>query len=261
MTRREPAGAEQPLIAHLLELRSRLLKALLGIGLVFLPLAFVGQDLYELIAAPLLQLLPSGSSMIATEVASPFLAPIKLAAVAALVIAMPWVLYQVWAFVAPGLYRTEQRLVAPLLVSSTALFYAGVAFAYFAVLPLVFRFTISFAPEGVAVMTDITKYLDFVLALFVVFGLTFETPVAIVLLVWSGFVTPAALAEKREYVLVGVFVVAAIVTPPDVVSQLLMAVPTYLLYEAGILAARWLVPGSRQVEAQRALEKINQERE
>ena len=259
MTANEPAGAEQPLIAHLLELRSRLLKALLGVGLAFLPLAIFGQDLYALAAAPLIDLLPAGSTMIATEVASPFLAPIKLAAVGALVLAMPWVLYQVWAFVAPGLYRTEQRLVAPLLASSTLLFYAGIAFAYFAVLPFVFRFTIAFAPEGVAVMTDITKYLDFVLALFVVFGFVFETPVAIVLLVWSGFVTPASLAAKREYVLVGVFVVAAVLTPPDVVSQILMAVPTYLLFELGIVAARVMVPGSRQVEQQNKLERLNRE--
>ncbi len=259
MNANEPAGAEQPLIAHLLELRSRLLKALLGVGLVFVPLAVVGQDLYALVAAPLIDLLPAGSSMIATEVASPFLAPIKLAAVGALVLAMPWVLYQVWAFVAPGLYRTEQRLVAPLLASSTLLFYTGIAFAYFAVLPFVFRFTIAFAPEGVAVMTDITKYLDFVLALFVVFGFVFETPIAIVLLVWSGFATPAALASKREYVFVGVFVAAAVLTPPDVVSQVLMAIPTYLLYELGIVAARWLVPGSRQVEAQQKLERLNRE--
>lgn len=257
----EPVGAEQPLIAHLLELRSRLLKAVLAVFVLFIPFAVYAQELYTLVAAPLLRLLPEGSSMIATEVASPFLAPFKLAAMLAFGAALPAVLYQVWAFVAPGLYRTEQRLVAPLLVSSTALFYAGVAFAYFLVLPAVFKFTIAFAPEGVAVMTDITKYLDFVMALFFVFGLTFETPVAIVLLVWSGFVTPAALAEKREYVLVGVFVVAAVLTPPDVVSQILMAIPTYLLYEAGIVAARWLVPGSRQVEQQRALEKLNQERE
>jgi sec-independent protein translocase protein TatC len=243
-------GTEQPLLAHLLELRMRLLKALAGVGLVFMGLVFVAQDLYTLVAAPLMELLPAGSSMIATEVASPFLAPVKLAAVASLVIAMPWVLYQVWAFVAPGLYRNEQRLVVPLLASSTVLFYAGMAFAYFAVLPLVFRFTLGFAPEGVAVMTDIAKYLDFVLALFVVFGLTFELPVAVVLLVWTGFVTPASLAAKREYVLVGVFVAAAILTPPDVVSQILMAVPTYLLYELGILAARVLVPGARQVEEQ-----------
>lgn len=251
-------GAEQPLVAHLLELRARLLKALAGIALVFIPLAYYAQPLYTLVAQPLMRLLPPGASMIATEVAAPFLTPFKLAAVMAFVLALPWVLYQVWAFVAPGLYRTEQRLVAPLLVSSTLLFYAGVAFAYFLVLPAVFTFTIAFAPEGVAVMTDITKYLDFVMALFVAFGLVFEVPVALVLMVWSGFVTPAALASKREYVLVGVFVVAAVLTPPDVVSQLMMAIPTYILYEIGIVAARWLVPGSRQVEEQQKAEKLDQ---
>jgi sec-independent protein translocase protein TatC len=246
-------GAEQPLIAHLLELRSRLLKAIAGVGLVFLALAFYAQNLYTLLAQPLLKLMPHGSSMIATEVASPFLTPFKLAAVVSFVVALPWVLYQVWAFIAPGLYRSEQRLVVPLLVSSTLLFYAGVAFAYFLVLPAVFKFTLAFAPEGVAVMTDITKYLDFVLSLFVAFGLTFEVPVAIVLMVWSGFVTPATLAAKRDYVIVGVFFVAAVMTPPDVVSQIAMAVPMYLLFELGIVAARWLVPGSKQVEAQAAL--------
>lgn len=258
MTVADGPGAEQPLIAHLLELRTRLLKALAGIALVFLPLAVYAQQLYTVVAQPLLKLMPAGSSMIATEVAAPFLTPFKLAAVVAFVLALPWVLYQVWAFVAPGLYRSEQRLVAPLLLSSTLLFYAGVAFAYFFVLPAVFTFTIAFAPEGVAVMTDITKYLDFVLALFVAFGLVFEVPVALVLMVWSGFATPAALAAKREYVIVGVFVVAAVLTPPDVVSQIMMAIPTYLLYEVGIVAARWLVPGSRQVEEQQKAGKLNQ---
>lgn len=259
MTAQEPAGTEQPLIAHLLELRSRLLKALAGIALVFVPLALYAQPLYTLLAKPLLKLLPPGSSMIATEVAAPFLTPFKLSAVVAFVLALPWVLYQVWAFIAPGLYRSEQRLVVPLLVSSTVLFYAGVAFAYFFVLPAAFKVIIAFAPEGVAVMTDITKYLDFVLSLFIGFGLTFEVPVALVLMVWSGFVTPAQLASKREYVIVGVFVVAAVLTPPDVVSQILMAIPTYLLYELGIVAARWLVPQSRQVEAQQKIEQLNRE--
>lgn len=250
------SAREQTLIEHLLELRARLLRAVLGVLLVFLVLAvFLAQDLYRLVAAPLLKLLPAGSSMIATQVASPFLVPMKLAAVAALVIAMPWVLYQMWAFVAPGLYRTEQRLVAPLLVSSTLLFYIGAAFAYFLVLPAVFAFTLAFAPEGVAIMTDINNYLDFVLALVVVFGVTFELPVALVLMVWTGFVTPARLAASREYVVVGVFVVAAVLTPPDVVSQLMMAIPTYLLYELGIVAARVLVPASRAVESRQALDK------
>jgi len=251
----ETGGAEQPLLAHLLELRSRLLRAIAGVFVVFVPLALYSQELYTFVAAPLMRLLPAGSAMIATEVASPFLTPFKLAAVMAFVLALPWVLYQVWAFVAPGLYRNEQRLVAPLLATSTTLFYAGIAFAYFLVLPVAFRFFVAVAPEGIAVMTDISHYLDFVLAVFVAFGLTFETPVAIVLMVWTGFVTPAMLASKREYVLVGAFVVAAVLTPPDVFSQILLAVPMYLLYEVGIVAARWLVPGSREVEAQRA-EKI-----
>ena len=245
-----PSGGEQTLIAHLLELRSRLLRAIVAILVLALPLMFFGQELYSLVAAPLLQFLPAGSSMIATEVASPFFAPIKLAFVVALVLAMPWVLYQVWAFVAPGLYRSEQRFVVPLLLSSTLLFYAGIAFAYFAVLPAVFRFVVGVAPEGVAVMTDISQYLDFVLAMFVVFGVAFETPVAIVLLVKTGLVTPARLASVREYVFLGAFVAGAILTPPDVLSQTLLALSIYCLYEVGIVAARILVPGSREVEAQ-----------
>lgn len=252
-------NTEQPLIAHLLELRSRLLKIVVGVLLLAVPLMIFGQELYTLLASPLLQFLPPGSSMIATEVASPFFAPIKLAFVAALVLAMPWVLYQVWAFVAPGLYRTEQRFVMPLLASSTLLFYAGIAFAFFLVLPLVFKFIVGMAPEGVAVMTDINQYLDFVLAMFVVFGVAFETPVAIVLLVKAGFVTPARLAGIREYVFLGAFVVGAVLTPPDVLSQTLLALSMYLLYELGIVAARWLVPEIKQVEAQQKLEQINRE--
>jgi sec-independent protein translocase protein TatC len=247
-----PGGTEQPLMAHLIELRQRLLLIVWGVLLVFLPLAFVANRLYAMIAAPLLKLLPAGGSMIATEVASPFFAPIKLAGIVAFGLAMPWVLWQVWSFVAPGLYKSERRLVAPLMISSTLLFYAGISFAYFLVLPAVFRFTINFAPEGVAVMTDISKYLDFVLTLFLSFGIAFETPVALVLLVKTGFVTPASLARHRDYVFVGSFVVGAIFTPPDVVSQILLAVPLYLLYELGIVAARVLIPGAREVEAQRA---------
>lgn len=236
-----PGGAEQPLLAHLRELRTRVIHALFGVALVFAPLAYFSRSLYHVFAAPLMHLMPAGSSMIATEVASPFIVPFKLAAVLAFAGALPWVLYQVWAFVAPGLYRNERKLILPLLASSTLLFYVGVAFAYFAVLPVVFRFFLNVAPEGVAVMTDVAKYLDFVLKLFLAFGLTFETPVAIVLLAWSGMVTPQQLAARRDYVLVGVFVAAAILTPPDVLSQTLLAVPTYLLFEIGILAARWAV--------------------
>lgn len=251
MSAPQPAGSsEQPLIAHLLELRDRLLKVVWGIALAFLPLVIYAKDLYTFAAAPLLALMPEGTSMIATEVASPFFAPIKLAGMLAVMLSMPWTLWQIWAFIAPGLYRTEQRLVVPLMVSSTLLFYVGVAFAYFLVLPTVFGFLLGIAPEGVAVMTDISKYLDFVLTLFLAFGFAFETPVAIVLLVMTGFVTPAKLRSVREYVLVGAFVIGAIFTPPDVISQLMLAIPVYLLYEVGILAARWVVPGAREVEAQ-----------
>jgi sec-independent protein translocase protein TatC len=236
-----PGGAEQPLLAHLIELRSRLILALTGVFFAFLPLAFYARRIYHLLAAPLLRQLPAGGQMIATEVAAPFLVPFKLSAMLALGVALPWVLYQVWAFVAPGLYRNERRMVLPLLVSSTLLFYVGVAFAYFLVLPAVFKFFLGVAPEGVAVMTDVGKYLDFVIKLFLAFGLTFETPVAIVLLCWSGIVTPQQLAARRDYVAVGVFVVAAILTPPDVLSQTMLAVPMYILYECGILGARWFV--------------------
>jgi sec-independent protein translocase protein TatC len=236
-----PGGGEQPLLAHLVELRERLIRALLGVFVVFLPLAFFARHIYHFMAEPLLKLLPAGGSMIATEVAAPFLVPFKLAAVSAFVIALPWVLYQIWAFVAPGLYRNERRLVVPLLVSSTLLFYIGVAFCYFLILPAVFKFFVGIAPAGVAVMTDVGKYLDFVIKLFLVFGLTFETPAAIVLLCWTGFVTPQQLSARRDYVFVGVFVAAAILAPPDVLSQVLLAIPMYLLFELGIIGARWFV--------------------
>ncbi len=243
-------GREQPLVEHLLELRSRVLKALAGFIVVLIPLAFFSKEIYAFLSAPLVKLMPPGVSMIATDVASPFLTPLKFSAVVAFAIGLPWILYQIWAFVAPGLYRHERRMVVPLLATSTALFYLGVALAYFVVLPTIFAFFIKIAPEGVAVMTDINKYLDFVLGLFFAFGIVFETPVAIVLIVWAGFVTPATLSKHRDYVVVGVFVVAAVLTPPDVASQFMLAVPMYLLYELGIIAARILVPGTRQVEEQ-----------
>lgn len=238
---RTPNPEEQPLLAHLVELRTRLVRALIGIGVVLIPLMFYARHLYHFLAEPMLRLMPAGTSMIATEVASPFLTPFKLAAMVAFVVALPWVLFQIWAFVAPGLYKNERRLVVPLLTSGTLLFYAGIAFAYFLVLPTVLHFFVSVAPEGVAVMTDVSKYLDFCLKIFLAFGAAFETPVAIVLLVLTGFVTPKQLAQRRDYVLVGVFLAAAVLTPPDVLSQTLLAVPSYLLYEVGILAARWLV--------------------
>lgn len=247
----ETPAKEQPLMAHLLELRDRLLRIIWGVLLVFLPLAYFAKELYAFLAEPLLRMLPAGTSMIATEVASPFFVPIKLAGMVSFALAIPWIFWQVWGFVAPGLYKSEKRLAVPMMLSSTLLFYIGIAFAYFLVLPTVFKFVIGVAPEGVAVMTDISKYLDFVLGLFLAFGIAFETPVALVLMVATGFVTPAKLASVREYVFVGAFVVGAIFTPPDIVSQVMLAVPVYLLYELGIIAARILVPGSRQVEQQR----------
>lgn len=231
-------GAEASFFSHLVELRSRLLKAVLAVGAVLLGLLPFANKLYAWLAEPLLRNLPAGGQLVAIEVASPFFTPLKLAFCTALVIAMPVVLYQLWAFVAPGLYRHEKRLGLPLLVSSVALFYLGGAFAYFLVLPMVFSFLAKITPEGVAMMTDIGKYLDFVLVIFFAFGLCFEVPVAVVILVALGWVTPAQLTESRGYVIVGAFVIAAILTPPDVVSQVMLAIPMCLLYEVGIVAAR-----------------------
>ena len=232
--------AERPLIAHLLELRSRLLRGAAGLLLVLLVLLPFANTLYAWLAQPLLEKLPAGGQLIATEVASPFFAPLKLSFFVAMVLAMPWLLYQAWAFVAPGLYRREKRLALPLLSSALLLFYAGCAFAFFLVLPAVFGFMAKVTPDGVAMMTDINAYLDFVLVLFLAFGLAFELPVAMLVLVLLGWVTPAQLREARGYAIVGIFVVAAIVTPPDVISQLMLAIPMCLLYEAGILAAAML---------------------
>ena len=234
------ADGELPFLAHLIELRERLLKAVAAVGVLFLAGIPFANRIYALLAQPLLDKMPAGTKMIAIEVASPFLTPLKLTFFAALVVAMPFVLYQAWAFVAPGLYRHEKRLAVPLLVSAVALFYTGCAFAYFLVLPAVFGFLQAVAPVGVAVMTDITQYLDFVLVLFLAFGLCFEVPVAGVILVLLGWVTPAQLRESRSYVIVGAYVIAAVMTPPDVVSQLLLAIPMCILYELGILASRWL---------------------
>lgn len=233
---------ERPLIAHLLELRTRLLRGVVGLLVVLACLLPFANKLYALLAQPLLDKLPKGGQLIATQVASPFFAPMKLAFFVALVVAMPWLLYQAWAFVAPGLYRREKRLALPLLSSALLLFYGGCAFAYFLVLPTVFGFLASVTPDGVAMMTDISSYLDFVLVLFLAFGLAFELPVALVILVLLGWVTTAQLREGRGYAVVGIFVIAAIVTPPDVISQLMLAIPMCLLYEAGILAASMVSP-------------------
>ena len=234
--------SERPLVAHLLELRSRLLRGVVGLLLALACLLPFSNKLYGLLAQPLLDKLPKGGQLIATQVASPFFAPMKLAFFAALLIAMPWLLYQAWAFVAPGLYKREKKLALPLLASALVLFYAGCAFAFFLVLPMVFGFLTKVTPAGVAMMTDISAYLDFVLVLFLAFGLSFELPVALVILALLGWVTPAQLREARGYAIVGIFIVAAILTPPDVVSQLMLAIPMCLLYEAGILAATMVAP-------------------
>jgi sec-independent protein translocase protein TatC len=235
-------ATQSRLIDHLIELRSRLLRAVVGLVVVFVALLPFANRLYAWLAQPLLAKLPVGGKLIATGVASPFFAPVKLAFFAALFATMPWLLYQAWAFVAPGLYQREKRLATPLLVSSVLLFYSGCAFAYFVVLPAVFGFLTRVTPEGVAMMTDIQAYLDFVLVIFLAFGASFELPVALVILVLLGWVTPKQLREWRGYAVVGIFVVAAVITPPDVVSQLLLAVPMMILYEAGIIAASLAAP-------------------
>jgi sec-independent protein translocase protein TatC len=248
----EEPQAEATLLSHLVELRNRLLKGVVVILIIFIALAPFADRLFALVADPLMKQLPEGTSMIATQVASPFLTPFKTAMVGAIFIAMPWLLYQIWAFVAPGLYQQEKRLALPLVITSALLFYLGIAFAYFVVFPLMFGFFTAVAPEGVSVMTDINAYLDFTLTLFFAFGLAFEVPIATVLMVWAGFTTPAKLASKRAYVLLGAFVVGMLLTPPDVISQTLLAVPVYILYEAGIVMARILVPGHREVEQQQS---------
>jgi len=246
---REPeALAEGTLISHLLELRDRLLRALLAIVAVFLPLMFFSNDLFSFVARPLIEKLPEGTSLIATSVVAPFMTPLKLALIAAIFIAMPYVLYQVWGFVAPGLYRREKRFALPLFASSVVLFYTGVAFAYFIVFPLMFAFLTTTTPEGVRMMTDISSYLDFTLLLFFAFGIAFEVPIAVVLLASTGLVRVETLKKNRGYVLLGIFVVAAFLTPPDAISQSFMAVPMYILYELGILFAQYLARG-RAAEA------------
>lgn len=231
-------AGEGTFISHLLELRNRVVYALIAVGVVFLALVPFANRVYALLAKPLLGVLPAGASMIATEVASPFLTPIRLTFALALVIAVPVVLYQLWAFVAPGLYRHEKRVALPLLFSSIVLFYLGMAFAYFIVFPVAFYFFAHSAPEGVVMMTDIKAYLDFVFSMFFAFGIAFEIPVAVVILSFMGVVNPETLAAKRSYVIVGAFVMAAILTPPDVFSQLLLAIPTIILFEVGLFFAR-----------------------
>ncbi len=229
-----------PLVEHLTELRDRLLRCLLAVLLVFLALYPFANEIYSFVSEPLRNLLPEGATMIATDVASPFLTPFKLTLFVAIFAAIPYLLYQLWAFIAPGMYSNEKRFALPLLASSVLLFYLGIAFAYFVVFPLVFGFFTSIGPSEMTVMTDINSYLNFILKLFFAFGLAFEIPIATVLLVWAGITTPDALASKRRYIIVGCFVVGMLLTPPDVISQALLAFPMWLLFEVGVMLSRWI---------------------
>ncbi|OAT28270.1 TatC family twin-arginine translocation protein [Buttiauxella brennerae ATCC 51605] len=236
----------QPLISHLIELRKRLLNSIIAVLVIFLALVYFANDIYQIVSAPLISQMPVGSTMIATDVASPFFAPIKLTIYVSVFLSAPVILYQIWAFIAPALYKHERKLVMPLLFSSTMLFYIGIAFAYFVVFPLAFGFLTKTAPIGVVMSTDITKYLDFVMALFMAFGVAFEVPVAIILLCWMGVTTPEALKKKRPYILVGAFVVGMLLTPPDVFSQTLLAIPMYCLFEVGVFFSRFYVGKGRR---------------
>lgn len=239
---------EATLVSHLVELRGRLMKALGAVLVIFICLAPFAERIFAIVAEPLMAQLPDNSSMIATQVASPFLTPFKTTLFVALFIGMPVVIYQLWAFVAPGLYRKEKRFAIPMVTSSIVLFYLGIAFAYFVVFPLMFAFFNAVAPEGVAVMTDITAYLDFILVIFLAFGIAFEVPIATVMLVATGMTSPESLARKRPYVFLGAFVMGMLLTPPDVISQTLLAIPVYLLFEAGIVMSRVMLPNREPAE-------------
>ena len=241
-----PEDQPQTLVEHLIELRDRLLRAMLAVLIIFLGIFYFSREIYALVALPLTNALPEGTSMIATEVAAPFLVPFKLSLYVSILIAMPVILHQIWAFIAPGLYKHEKKLAIPLLISSVFLFYLGAAFAYFVVFPLIFAFFTAIAPEGVAIATDIGRYLDFVMKLFIAFGLAFEMPIAIVLLVKAGVTTVASLKEKRPYIIVGCFVVGMLLTPPDIISQTLLALPMWILFEIGLFFAKWVKPEEKK---------------
>jgi sec-independent protein translocase protein TatC len=231
-----PAGS-YTLFDHLLELRSRLLNIVVGVLIVFFCLFYFANEIYEYVSKPLMETLPEGGQMIATDVASSFFAPFKLTMVISIFIAMPFILYQIWAFIAPGLYKNEKRLVIPLMLGSTLLFYGGIAFVYYVVFPIIFAFFTSVAPEGVNIATDISSYLDFVLKLFFAFGIVFEIPIVIILLCWTGFTDPDSLRSKRPYIVVGAFVISMLLTPPDIISQIMLAIPMLLLFELGVFIA------------------------
>ncbi|MGY8790205.1 MAG: twin-arginine translocase subunit TatC [Pseudomonadales bacterium] len=237
--------SSQPFMSHLIEFRDRVLRCVASVIVIFAGLFSFSNELYLYISEPIREYLPDTTSMIATEVASPFLTPFKLTLVLSMFAAMPYILFQTWAFLAPGLYKREKRIVIPLFISSVSLFYAGMAFAYYIVFPLVFLFFTSIAPEGITVMPDIRSYLDFVLKLFFAFGLSFEIPIAVVILSWMGAVDPDKLAKKRPYVFVLCFVLGMLLTPPDIISQILLAIPMWLLFEVGILFGRMVRPAKK----------------
>lgn len=263
-------AVQETFISHLVELRDRLIRALVGVLAVFLALVSWARDIYTLLAAPMLASMPQGGQMIATDVVGAFFVPMKVTLMVSFLFALPWVLYQAWAFVAPGLYNHERKLVLPLIVASVLLFFIGMAFAYFVVFPTVFGFINTFAPEGVAIMTDIDKYLSFVMSTFMAFGITFEVPVIVIVLVKVGVVSVEKLREIRPYVIVGAFIVGAIFTPPDVLSQLLLAIPLWLLYELGIILAAMIVKAApegksdyvppTEAEMEKELDKLDQGR-
>lgn len=249
---RQPVAREQSFISHLIELRARLLRCILCVALIFSALSFFANELYSLVASPALEHMSGATPMIATEVGSAFFAPLKLAFYVSLYMAMPYVLYQIWAFIAPGLYENERRFAVPLLISSILLFYVGILFAFFLVFPVFFAFMAATAPAGVTVMTDINHYLDFVLSMFLAFGLAFEVPVLTILLVWSGVISTASLHRARPYIIIGAFVVGAILTPPDVLSQILLSIPLWMLFELGLFVAGRYEGGRNGGEARAA---------
>ena len=252
---------EQPLLTHLFEVRDRVLRIVIAVLIIFLGAFYFANDIYHIVATPLMQHLPEGSSMISTKPAGTFFTPMKLALMMSVFIAMPFILYQIWAFVAPGLYTHERKLVLPLVVSSTLLFYAGMAFAYYVVFPLMFAFFIAVTPEGVAVMTDIGEYLDFILKIFFAFGVAFEVPIATILLVYTGATSAESLAKKRPYIIVGAFVIGMLLTPPDIISQTLLALPMWVLFELGLIASRYFVGirKEREVEEEAASAPLDSE--
>lgn len=251
MANKNTSPASDNLVSHLLELRDRLLRSVIAVLAIFFIAAPFANVIYEIFAAPLMQALPEGNTMISTEPHGPFFVPFKLAFSVSIVLVIPYLLYQLWAFVAPGLYENEKRLVMPLLVSSSALFYAGIAFAYFVVFPIIFKFFASTAPEGVAVMTDISAYMSFALKLFFAFGVAFEVPIATMLLIKAGISTPDSLAAKRAYIIVGAFVIGMLMTPPDIFSQSMLALPVWLLFELGLwLSRKFLVKETVDADAE-----------